>query len=100
MPHRDDIQGLRGVAVLLVVLAHGGVPYLQGGYVGGDVFFVLSGFLITGLLLRGRLSLGEFYVRRARRILPAAALPPVFTDLVAQHLPNFLRPPEPSSDSA
>src|SRR3954454_16868838 len=73
--HRSDLQGLRAVAVLLVVLDHGGVPFLQGGYVGVDVFFVLSGFLITGLLLRqfrgdGRIRLTEFYVRPARWVLP------------------------------
>src|SRR3954447_16533327 len=50
--HRSDLQGLRAVAVLLVVLDHGGVPFLQGGYVGVDVFFVLSGFLITGFPVR------------------------------------------------
>jgi peptidoglycan/LPS O-acetylase OafA/YrhL len=99
MSHRDDIQGLRAVAVLLVVLAHAGVPYVQGGYVGVDVFFVLSGYLITGVLLRGRLSLADFYVRRARRILPAAALTLVVTDLVAQHLLNFVRAREAVSDS-
>src|ERR1051325_1428873 len=99
MSHRDDIQGLRAVAVLLVVLAHAGVPYLQGGFVGVDVFFVLSGYLITGLLLRGRLSLADFYVRRARRILPAAVLTLVVTDLVAQHLLNFVRAREAVSDS-
>jgi peptidoglycan/LPS O-acetylase OafA/YrhL len=60
--HRDDIQGLRAVAVLLVALSHGGVGFLKGGYVGVDVFFVLSGFLITQLLLseavqRGSVSL-------------------------------------------
>ncbi len=76
---RPDIEGLRAIAVLLVVLNHAGVPALQGGYVGVDVFFVVSGFLITGLLLkeaeRGRrISLLGFYARRARRILPAATL--------------------------
>jgi peptidoglycan/LPS O-acetylase OafA/YrhL len=82
--HRPDIQGLRAVAVLLVVLSHAGVPGLAGGYVGVDVFFVISGFLITGLLLRerlatGRLSLTGFYARRAVRLLPASALIGVVT---------------------
>ncbi|GLY04881.1 acyltransferase family protein [Actinoplanes sp. NBRC 101535] len=77
--HRDDIEGLRAVAVLLVVLAHVGVPGLAGGYVGVDVFFVVSGFLITSLLRRevastGRLRLARFYARRAVRLLPVATL--------------------------
>ncbi|MEW1918605.1 acyltransferase family protein [Pseudarthrobacter oxydans] len=76
---RPDIEGLRAIAVLLVVLNHAGVPGLHGGYVGVDVFFVVSGFLITGLLLKEaegsrRISLMGFYARRARRILPAATL--------------------------
>ena len=104
MAHRDDIQGLRAVAVLLVVLAHAGVPFLAGGFVGVDVFFVLSGFLITGILLaeaeaRGRISLLDFYVRRASRILPAAALTLVVTDVAAHHLLNFVRARETVSDS-
>lgn len=74
---RVDIQGLRGVAVLAVVLYHAGLPGLTGGYVGVDIFFVISGFLITSHLLRGigpgrRLSLAGFYARRMRRILPAS----------------------------
>jgi Predicted acyltransferases len=74
---RPDIQGLRAVAVGLVVLYHAGLPWLPGGFVGVDVFFVISGFLITqGLvreqLRRGTISLAGFYARRARRILPAA----------------------------
>ena len=76
----------------------------QGGYVGVDVFFVLSGFLITGLLLsaaaeQGRVSLGDFYVRRARRILPAAVLTLVVTDIVAYQLLNFVRAREAVVDS-
>src|SRR5690242_863422 len=75
---------------------HAGVGFLQGGYVGVDVFFVLSGFLITGLLLsdadeRGHVSLSLFYIRRARRILPAAALTLVATDIVAYYLLNVVR---------
>ncbi|MEP6494723.1 MAG: acyltransferase family protein [bacterium] len=73
---RPDIEGLRGAAILLVVAFHAGVSRLAGGYVGVDVFFVLSGFLITGLLARevaetGEVDLAEFYSRRARRLLPA-----------------------------
>ncbi|HEY9225047.1 MAG TPA: acyltransferase family protein [Gemmatimonadaceae bacterium] len=73
---RPDIEGLRGAAILLVVAFHAAVPGLVGGYVGVDVFFVLSGFFITGLLAReitttGSLDLTEFYARRARRLLPA-----------------------------
>ncbi|WP_341923762.1 acyltransferase family protein [Nocardioides psychrotolerans] len=76
---RQDVQGLRAVAVLTVLAAHAGVAFLPGGYVGVDVFFVISGFLITQLLVTeasrsGRVSLSGFYARRARRILPAASV--------------------------
>ena len=103
-PHRADIQGLRALAVLLVVLAHAGVGLLPGGFVGVDVFFVLSGFLITGLLLAevratGTVSLIDFYVRRARRILPAAALTLLATDVAAFFLLNFLRARDTVHDS-
>jgi len=74
---RPDIEGLRGVAVLAVVLYHAAVPFVSGGYVGVDVFFVISGFLITQLIMRelattGTVSLPRFYARRIRRLLPLA----------------------------
>jgi peptidoglycan/LPS O-acetylase OafA/YrhL len=86
---RGDIQGLRAVAVLLVLFSHAGIAQVRGGYVGVDVFFVISGFLITGILIRelartGRISIGAFYARRARRILPAATLVLVTTALVSR----------------
>jgi peptidoglycan/LPS O-acetylase OafA/YrhL len=81
---RPDVEGLRAVAVLLVVFYHAGVPRVTGGFIGVDVFFVISGFVITGLLLRerqtsGRTSILNFYARRVRRILPAATLVIVVT---------------------
>jgi peptidoglycan/LPS O-acetylase OafA/YrhL len=102
--HRGDVQGLRAVAVLLVVLAHAGVGFLPGGFVGVDVFFVLSGFLITGLLLaearkHGSISLLDFYARRARRLLPAAALTLLVTNVAAFFLLNFVRAEEAVRDS-
>ena len=76
---RPDIEGLRAVAVLAVVAFHAGVPGLPGGFVGVDVFFVISGFLITGMLWRevertGTVRLARFYGARARRLLPAGVL--------------------------
>lgn len=82
MPHssrsfRDDVQGLRALAVLLVIAYHAGLP-VPAGFAGVDVFFVISGFVITGLILRqvdaGRFSLVMFYVRRIKRLLPALIL--------------------------
>ena len=75
--YRRDITGLRTLAVVLVLLYHAGVPGFAGGFVGVDVFFVVSGYLITGLLVReldehGRINLWQFYARRARRLLPAS----------------------------
>ncbi|HEX6995344.1 MAG TPA: acyltransferase family protein [Gammaproteobacteria bacterium] len=86
--YRPDIQGLRAIAVLLVIVYHAGASWLPGGFVGVDVFFVISGFLITSLLLReaarsGTVSLVDFYARRARRLLPAATLVIVATTLAA-----------------
>lgn len=74
-----DLQGLRGIAVMLVVLYHAAIPGVSGGYVGVDIFFAISGYLITGLLFQERLRTGtidfaEFYARRARRLLPAASV--------------------------
>ncbi|UOQ57720.1 acyltransferase [Leucobacter allii] len=76
---RTDIQGLRALAVGVVVVFHLSASLLPGGYIGVDVFFVISGFLITGHLLRevertGRVRLSEFWARRVRRLLPAAFL--------------------------
>ena len=86
---RPDIEGLRAIAVLLVVLSHVGVPFVAGGFVGVDVFFVISGFLITSLLLReaatnGRISVPRFYARRAVRLLPAAVLVLIATLIAAR----------------
>lgn len=77
--YRPDIEGLRAVAVLIVVLFHAKVPGFEGGFVGVDVFFVLSGYLITWLLVneaeqKGAVDMARFYARRARRLLPAMAV--------------------------
>ena len=85
---RQDIEGLRAVAVLAVVLFHADVPGVGGGYVGVDVFFVISGFLITGLLWRevstaGTVRLRRFYGARARRLLPASATVGVVTAIAS-----------------
>ena len=85
---RPDIEGLRAVAVLAVVLFHADVPGVGGGYIGVDVFFVISGFLITGLLWRevstaGTVRLRRFYGARARRLLPASATVGVVTAIAS-----------------
>ncbi len=85
---RQDIEGLRAIAVLIVVLFHADVPGMGGGYVGVDVFFVISGFLITGLLWReasttGSVRLRRFYGARARRLLPASATVGVVTAIAS-----------------
>jgi len=79
IPHQPALDGLRGVAVLAVLLYHGGATWMRGGFLGVDLFFVLSGYLITTLLLvewgrSGGINLRGFWARRARRLLPALAL--------------------------
>jgi peptidoglycan/LPS O-acetylase OafA/YrhL len=88
---RPDIEGLRAVAVVAVVLYHAKLAAFSGGFVGVDVFFVLSGFLITRLLLRevattGTISLRHFWARRARRLLPASCVVVVVTVIASQFL--------------
>jgi peptidoglycan/LPS O-acetylase OafA/YrhL len=95
---RADIEGLRAIAVLGVVLFHAAVPGIRGGYVGVDVFFVISGFLITGLLWRevsgtGTVRLRKFYGARARRLLPASAAVSVITMIASVLLLPPLRVP-------
>jgi peptidoglycan/LPS O-acetylase OafA/YrhL len=85
---RTDVQGLRAVAVGLVLLYHAGVPFITGGYVGVDVFFVISGFLISSHLMEslerdGRIRFADFYARRIRRILPASLVVAVLTAVAA-----------------
>ncbi len=92
---RPDVQGLRAVAVVLVVLYHATGSVFRGGYVGVDVFFVISGFVITGVLLRerassGRTSILAFYGRRCRRIIPAATLVIIVTIAASYVFLGFL----------
>ena len=78
MEYRKEIDGLRALAVIPVIFFHAGIPFFEGGYVGVDIFFVISGYLITSLILSekeaGTFTLISFYERRARRILPALFL--------------------------
>ena len=105
-PHfRPDIEGLRAIAILAVLAYHARAPGFSGGFVGVDVFFVISGFLITGLLLRerdrtGRIDLRGFYARRARRLLPAALVVVAVTVGVSTLVLSRLRFPEVAADAA
>ena len=99
MKYRREIDGLRAVAVLPVILFHAGFSVFSGGYVGVDVFFVISGYLITRILIseleEGRFSIRRFYERRARRILPAlffvmlACLPFAYLWMLPEQLDEF-----------
>jgi peptidoglycan/LPS O-acetylase OafA/YrhL len=93
--YRRDIDGLRALAVLTVLFYHAGFGAFSGGYVGVDVFFVISGFLITGIIVReiqatGTFSFSAFYVRRMRRLFPAL----FFTVAVTFAISAYLFPPE------
>ena len=87
-PYRADVDGLRAVAILLVAAFHASSHWVPAGFVGVDVFFVISGYLITGILLsdleRNKFSYKEFYARRVRRIFPALALTLFVTIAVAR----------------
>lgn len=101
---RSDIQGLRALAVGLVILAHAGFRTASGGFIGVDVFFVISGFLIIGLLVReagesGRISILDFYARRARRVIPAATIVLVVTAVASAYVLPLVRGAEVIKDS-
>jgi len=92
---RPDIQAMRALAVLLVVFYHAGIPGVHGGFLGVDVFFVISGFVITNVLLRERTSKGTasipgFYSRRIRRILPAATVVLIATIFATYHWLGYI----------
>ena len=86
--HRPALDGLRTVAVYLVVLFHSGLSWMRGGFIGVDLFFLLSGFLVTNVMLAeyrstGSIQLRRFYARRVRRLLPAALISIVIICLLA-----------------
>ncbi|MCD8497653.1 MAG: acyltransferase [Alphaproteobacteria bacterium] len=85
--YRPDIDGLRAVAILAIILFHAGVPGFSGGYIGVDIFFVISGFLLTGIMIReireGQFNLRAFYAFRIKRIVPALLVMLAATTLAA-----------------
>ena len=99
MKYRAEIDGLRALAVLPVILFHAGFEWFSGGFVGVDVFFVISGYLITTIIIsemvEDRFSIIDFYKRRARRILPAlffmmaVCLPFAWLLLIPNELKDF-----------
>ena len=101
---RLDVQGLRALAVLMVVAFHAGLP-VPGGFVGVDVFFVISGFVITGMLYRereatGRIRFGAFYLRRFKRLTPALALMVAVTAIVSSLVLSPLGPQQGVAETA
>lgn len=102
---RPDIEGLRGISILLVILFHAGLPWAPGGFIGVDVFFVISGFLITGKLWResqvaGGLNITRFYAWRIRRLLPAALVAVGLITLIGLLLAAPLNRSEMAADGA
>ena len=99
MKYRSEVYGLRAIAVLPVIFYHAGIPGFGGGYLGVDVFFVISGYLITTILddeiRAGKFSLARFYERRARRILPVQyfimllCVPTAYFLMLPEDLENF-----------
>lgn len=97
--YRPEIDGLRAIAVVPVILFHAGIPSFSGGFVGVDIFFVISGYLITSIIVKEldkqAFSLGRFYERRARRILPAllvvmlATIPLVWISAIPSEMKDF-----------
>lgn len=101
MNYRQELDGLRSIAVLAVLFFHGKIPFFTGGFVGVDIFFVLSGFLVTSIIIRDigshRFSILDFYERRIRRILPAffvvlfCCLPLAWFLLIPSELVQFFK---------
>ena len=101
--YRREVDGLRALAVVPIILFHAGFNVFSGGYVGVDIFFVISGYLITSIIVgdigKGRFSLAQFYERRARRILPAlfvvvaACIPFAWLWMLPDELEDFGKSP-------